>query len=247
MKQVTRSSFVHIHIPKTAGTSLRAVFIGEFGPENVGFMMPNRQFVRASELPFKTEELDKRRRAARVMGRLPAFSETIRTVNQQQDYNFFTLSALSAQNIRVATGHLVPTDISDKAAALPLTTIVRDPLERAVSHYRHWQEARGEMWWHDGSLPYADDVSFEVFANDPALVNYQTRWLGNLAFCAVGTTEKMPEFLEEIGLRSRIPIPRLNLRIGEAALAIDKGFTREFIELNSQDYELYMRVLDSAS
>ncbi|MGC1176837.1 MAG: hypothetical protein WA843_02100 [Candidatus Saccharimonadales bacterium] len=238
MQQI-ETPFIHFHIPKTAGTSLRAVLIDEFGPQSVSFMMPNRQFVRASELPFETEELDKKRRAARAMGQLNAFSEEIRAVNRQREYSFFGLDDLSHQGIRVATGHLMPVDITDTVAHLSRTTVVQDPLIRALSHYEHWREASGTMWWHDGTVPYADDVSFEAFASDPMITNYQTRQLGSLTFRAMGVVDKLTEFLEEIGLDPGLTVPHLNPNANNETPSMDKAFVKEFIDMNSKDYELY--------
>ena len=202
-------------------------------------MMPNRQFVRASELPFSTEELDKKRRAARAVGQLNNFSEKVRAVNEQQDYNLFGIDDLPVQGIKVATGHLVQADITTAVAHLPRTTVVQDPLNRTLSHYRHWREARGMMWWHDGSVPYDDNVSFETFASDPMITNYQARQLGDLAMHTIGVVDKLTEFLEEIGLKPGVTVPYLNTRIGSETLPLDNGFVREFVEINNKDYELY--------
>jgi hypothetical protein len=239
VKQNIETPFIHFHIPKTAGTSLRAVLIEEFEPQNVSFMMPNRQFVRASELPFGTEELDKKRRVARAVGQLNAFSEEVRVINKQRAYNFFALDDLNALNIQVATGHLTQADITNTVAHLPRTTVLQDPLTRAFSHYGHWRDARGTMWWHNGTVPFGDDVSFETFASDPMIMNYQARQLGGLTFRAVGVVDKLPEFLEEVGLNTDITVPHLNSGISDEAPRIDRGFIREFVDINREDYELY--------
>lgn len=243
MSEIIETTFIHFHIPKTAGTSLRAIFIKRLGEENVAFMMPDRKLVRTSDLPFKTEELDKARRTARETGQLISFSARINAINKEKAYGSFVLSELEAQGIKLAIGHFVHSDIVKTIDHLPRTTVIRDPLERTWSHYSHWKEAQGTMWWHEGEIAYSDQVAFETFAMDPRLANYQTKRLGSLNFKAVGITDKLPEFLEEIGLDLGSGIPTLNPGRYHQVPVFDSGFLEDFKELNAEDYKLYEEVV----
>ena len=231
--------FIHLHIPKTAGTSLRASYIEAFGAEHVAFMLPEREFVKTSELPFGTEELDLLRRTAREQHLLPQFSTMVQRMNQNRYYRTFPLGDIETEDVVVATGHIRHGDISSSVAHLAVTTVVREPLERAWSHYVHWKEASGSMWWHDGSMSFSEDVGFETFALDPALQNYQAAYLGKLACHTIGTADNLEAFLEHIGAARTPNIPRLNSGLYPEIPVFDLGFLRAFAEYHSQDYELY--------
>lgn len=235
----TKSPFIHFHIPKTAGTSLRMSMIQGFSSEGVAFMLPDRTLVRTSDLPFKTDELDKARWEARNAGKLNEFSEHIRKINSAKLSRCFELAELEASGSFVATGHFTHADISETVAHLPRTTILRNPLERMWSHYSHWKEAKGRMWWHLSDIDYTEHVRFEEFAVDHALQNYQAKCLGSLAFEVVGITEKLPEFLGEIGLTVSGEIPVLNPGVQGKLPEFNIEFVEEFRQLHALDYELY--------
>ena len=122
---------------------------------------------------------------------------------------------------------------------LPRTTVIQRPLARALSHCGHWREAKGSMWWHDGAVTYSEDVSFETFASDPMIVNYQSRQLGDLSFQTIGVVGKLTGFLEDIGLDASVTVPYLNTSLGHEMPSIDHGFMYEFVEMNTKDYELF--------
>jgi len=231
--------FIHFHIPKTAGTSLRAVFIDQFGAERVAFLLPDRSLVQTSDLPFKTESLDRIRRIARGAGLLNLYSAGVGAINRRRLTKTFSLSAIEQQDIALATGHFTHTDIVDgDVEHLPRTTILRQPLERTWSHYGHWREAKGAMWWHKGGVTYTDDTSFETFALDPQLANYQSLCLGNLSFAAVGVSTNLPAFFEKLGIQPPRAIPVLNP--GRTNMpTFDPGFIRDFEALHAEDYARY--------
>lgn len=240
MGETVDRPFIHFHIPKTAGTSLRSAFTKQYGPEGVAFRLHDGQLVRISELPFaNTERLDKIRRVARRFGLLNLYSAGVHLLNRGGIRETFDISTLETQNIQVATGHFTHNDITETVMHLPRTTLLREPLARAWSHYGHWREAKGNMWWHSGDVPYADDVSFETFATDPALANFQAKHLGDLGFVVIGTTTDLPGFFEEIGLNPGTSVPKLNPGQHQGLPDFDPGFRRDFAEINAVDYALY--------
>jgi hypothetical protein len=193
-----------------------------------------------------TERLDRARRVARSIGLLNLYSAGVHHLNKRNTAETFGLSNLEAQNIQVATGHFTYEDIAEGVTGFPRTTVLRDPLARARSHYAHWQEARGNMWWHDGSVPYGDKVSFEDFATDLAIANYQTKRMGGLGFAIIGTSDNLPGFFEEIGIDLERTIPRLNPGKYRDVPNLDPGFMRDFTELNAADYVLYESVIQKS-
>jgi len=210
MGETISKPFINLHIPKTAGTSMRAALIDDFGADRVAFMMFERQAVRASELPFGVEEMDIERRAARDAGQLATFSARMSEANRTIDYDAFSLSEIRSRDVDVATGHFNHKDITQDIMDVPLVTILRDPLERAWSHFSQWREAKGSIWWHSSDVIYSDDVSFEEFVTDQKLVNYQSQWLGELSISVTGVTTNLSEFLEQVGVRPDTRIPLLN-------------------------------------
>lgn len=237
-----RKPFIHFHIPKTAGTSLRATFVNEFSADGVAFRLYDGNLVRMRDMPFtNVERLDKVRRISRRLGLLNAYSAVLGAVNKRTITNPFILESIESQNIQVATGHFKPEDIKEEVNHLPRTTIVRDPLDRMRSHYNHWREAQGNMWWHSGEVPYGDDVTFEKFATDAELANYQTKYIGHLGFAVIGSTVDLPRFFNDLGMNST-SIPILNPARHNANTEFDPGFVREFREMNEADYELFEKV-----
>jgi len=244
MADVLTEPFIHIHIPKTAGTSLRASYIQAFGASRVAFLLPGQKLVKTSELPFGTEELDVLRRTAREQHLLPQFSTMVQRMNQIKYYETFELADIVDREIAVATGHIRHTQVPDAVAHLAVTTVVRNPLERAWSHYSHWQEAAGTMWWHDGSIPFSEDVTFESFAFDPALQNYQANYLGSIACATVGIASNLELFMERVGIAQVPKVLQLNGGLYENLPHFDPGFVHEFEAFHAADYDLYQEALE---
>jgi hypothetical protein len=94
------------------------------------------------------------------------------------------------------------------------------------------------MWWHDGTVPYADSVSFACFVADPQMQNYQTRCLGGLTFDIIGRTDMMPYYLEAMGADPSQAVMRLNP--GKASMpTLDPGLVRDFMATNVADCTLF--------
>lgn len=241
MSHTTTKPRIHFHIPKTAGTSLRDVLVKHYSPEHVAFLMPTRRLIKTSDLPFDVTHLDMARRAARRVGLLKPFSAAIRRINR--DRAGFSLTELEEHDIQLAIGHFMSSDITEPVADIPRTSVVREPLARMRSHFSHWQEAKGSMWWHKGTIPYGEGVAFEDFATDPALANYQAGCLGGLTFEAIGVADNLPAFLESQGIEPDTPVPTLNPGKRYPRATPDPGFMRDFAELHAADYELYETAL----
>lgn len=239
MSEIKGEKFIHFHIPKTAGTSVRASFVRHYGAEAVGFLRPDDQLVRASDLPFKVEQADKGRRLTRNLRILYIYTKGISLINRISADAAFDLSSMERVGIDVAVGHFTPGHITEPIAHIPRTTILRDPLSRTWSHYAHWRDSRGTTWWHEGSLPYSEGVSFEDFALDPSLANYQSGRMGNLGFNVIGVSSNIPGFFEEIGLGRDAYLPVLNPGRYKETPPMDPGFVRDFEEANRADYELF--------
>lgn len=243
MHKAIEKPFIHVHIPKTAGTSLRATFIKNFGPEKVAYLMPEGHLLRTSDLPFESEQLDKARRIARMFGLLHVYSSGLRIINKKLIPQGFDFASLLQQDISVVTGHFESADIPESLLHLPRTTVIREPLARMWSHYTHWREARGNMWWHKGSVPFDKNTQFETFALDPELANYQSSRLGDLGFVAMGTTANLADFFEQIGVDPATRVPSLNPGRYKMPAGFNPGFLQQFDELHSADYALYDKAL----
>jgi len=235
---------VYFHIPKTAGTSLRAAFVENLGADRVAFRLSDGSMIRMSDMRFDIEALDKARRLARSLGMLKPFSSVIRSIDGSSSASTFSLAQLREHSIHLATGHFTAEDIDSGSEAFPRTTLVRDPLLRMWSHYRHWQEAKGTMHWHRGSVPYTRKATFQEFSLDPLMHNYQASCLGGLDFEVIGNSYDLGGFLDKLGFGST-DIPILNPGKHNGMPHLDAGFIREFEDCNQLDYNLYYRALDS--
>lgn len=229
--------FIHFHIPKTGGSSLKSVFLEYFGDERVGYMRSDGKIVKASDLSLNVEQIDRVRSIARRAGLLGVYARTVKILHKNSPSEHFDLFSMGSLGIKVAVGHFTPSHISEEVANIPRTTVVRDPLERAWSHYTHWRDSRG---FHlDYPSPYSKNISFEEFVNDPSMVNYQASHIGNLDFSVIGILNNLPGFLEEIGIDPQFHIPVLNSGTHGEMPIMDPGFVRDFKAANTADYELY--------
>jgi hypothetical protein len=244
--------FVHMHIPKTAGTSLRRIFEAEFGAEKVHLLNHETgNVLRADQRKLAVPNHLLRpyavaRRVVEKVGLMGAVSRSLDKQRQQEAIEAgHSLQSAADFNFRTISGHFTADDIREAGLdELPVITVVRHPLDRAISSYKHWQRARSRI------LALSSiEVSFEEDALAPEQHNYQTRWIDGLSLERIGTTEQLHEFLGSIGMHlagdqilrsNEDPTP-------EKRPGIDPGFLREFEAVNREDYDLYYRTYEAWS
>src|SRR5581483_287229 len=126
-------------------------------------------------------------------------------------------------------------------------SVVRNPLDRRMAHFRHWQRTHGRANFRLG-LPYKPDVDFQHFAFLPELQNYQatTLQIDPERYRCIGTLEHFPEFLEELGCTPNTnKTPHIGKTNRTSPIALPQGFVSQFEDFHRADYELYQRTLET--
>jgi hypothetical protein len=229
-----------LHIPKTAGTTLNAILANQYSPDETReIMMRGMSWLvpRPKLVPKPLISFSKIRRLKSAL----RYGRTVRMIHGHFD--------LSIKPV-------LPDDVR-------LFTFLRDPVERAISHYYHYRRQTG-----DPIQPLAMKSTLEEWVRDRGLVemdNGQTRRLAgemnlpfgrvtqelldraktNLArnFAVVGLTERFEESLILLQHAFGWPLQRFALRnVGGDRLRRDEvsGETLKVIrDCNRYDLDLY--------
>ncbi len=240
----TRSKLIHLHIAKTAGTSIRRLFVDEFGASGVMYYdhllnkaIRSSHRVTASERPAldQVKQVVHRRRLHSYVR--PLFIG----VKKLEGFAAVDPAKLAAMDSFDAfTGHFNARDVERWGLAdQTVVSVIREPLQRTWSNYNQWQRTHAIGGGKEWEERFSRGQSFEDFALDPSMQNFQTRQLGNLPLRALGIQEALPEFLEEIGLNVPVNLPHLNVHTGAAMPNLSPSFMNEFATLNTEDYALY--------
>lgn len=241
-----------LHIEKTAGTSFEKFLVGFYGPTQVFLYKCDKdQLIRSDNLidAAKLNPLiDKIRTLSGPLG-FTSFAHrlVLRFLGDESNIGIRKMP----KRWKAIHGHF---DIHrfDKLVVNPFTTVIlRDPLERAISHFRYWQRTKGVVT-HRVGIPYKEDMNFQDFTSLCEMQNYQSKSLGEIpleCFDVVGVTENLGAFISYFlykkGRADEIKeVPHFNKAFGEADfvdLGIDCIFEKKFKSLNELDYENYNR------
>ena len=242
-----------VHVPKTAGLSLRTLVIKQYGPRSTWvYSSSSKLFFRADQQLFQPDQINSL--PVRVMMHRSIAPLTRLLVAAHNNKGVDHVAAYGQANAII--GHY-PFDTFD---TVPTTrdqrflTVVRDPLARMVSHYRYSKAKQktaahllGRMAGEDVSLP------FQQFALSDTVQNLQVQYTGEDLgrYSLVGVTERFSQFLMKTGLIEReADIPHNNpskqpLAGIDSALR-DPGFVREFEQFHAADYQMYDEALKIA-
>lgn len=232
---------IHLHIPKTAGTSLRRALVDTYGPNNVyhydpeggGFVRSNLRLT-ASERSLidhiKSNVYARRTfRVVKPLFRIVRAGEKALTASPEN---------VVAHDFKALSGHFTGNDLLRwNVPQAPTVTTVRDPLERVWSQYRHWLRSEG-LAFSRPEAPFDPATRFEDYAMQPHLANYQHRRIGSWPIQFAATTDSLPQLIEGLGLTPD-GTPRLNVGQSLEMPLLDRGFVRDFEEANTKDYELF--------
>ena len=133
-------------------------------------------------------------------------------------------------------------------------TFLREPLQRAVSHYYYWQRyptPHHKLWKKYNKQGW----DMEKFLLSSEMTNYQSQFLWRLsidAFDFIGITEKFHEsmsllkakapFFESLEFKSQNVNPD---KIKQSQYNIPVNLADRFRDANSIDYDMYERILSS--
>jgi hypothetical protein len=247
-----RLPVVSTHIEKTAGTSLERFFLENFNPERVLiYSAITGTLVKASnkEVLRTNPVIDKIRRQFRNTPIEPLTHKFISKYLSASRGNHILIADLPNTDFDVIHGHF-RSDQFD--GLLPKTrfdvVVLRDPLERMVSHYEYWRRTEGAPT-HRIQIPFDPTVSFENYAMNPANQNFQAQSLGGRSlksFDLVGVMQRMDDFVRElgsrvVGLENPPVVQKLNVSPNASRGPIDvtTSFREKFEEFHQRDYLLY--------
>jgi hypothetical protein len=195
-----------VHIPKTAGTSFRGALADYFGKENIELDYG----------PTSNESTD-------------LCKEFLYKDNQNDTFNL--AAACDDNDKKLLAGHFGAMKYAVFWGAGKTSTFIREPLERAISEYKHYVKFNEYQ------------KSFDDFISTKDFQNRQSRYLNQIAwkaFLLVGITERYQESLDLFKYQSGIslPIQKLNQN-SQSFEAISDETMQKFKDINKTDYDLY--------
>ena len=157
---------------------------------------------------------------------------------------------ISMQDFEVLHGHFTLYELSTmiNLDSVNIAFIVRDPLERMVSHYRHFQR----VGWYQ--IPTFRQVfergeapsSFTEFALHPDMINYQSQVLFGFSDKVdfIGRTDELDLMLQSMGIeqsaehRNTAPGGN-NMDVILSDLQVTDSFIDKFKDQHARDYKLF--------
>ena len=246
--EVKNNPDIFVHVPKTAGITLRGLLIDKYGPEYVyGCDIRSGRLSNMARQGFKADNSQRegRHKLAAVAAKVPPV--VAQTALAVRDKAIGEAPVEAFPKAKAIIGHFAVTtfDGIPESSQSSYYTILREPLQRMASHYRYLQQLRKLLplmrhWGENHPI----DLPFNQFALHESLQNYQTSFTGeNLGrYALVGTYEKLPEFFVEAGLLHENETPsHLNETTWRGSLPglNDPGFIRDFKDYHAIDYAVY--------
>lgn len=213
---------IFVHIPKAAGTSLKQALADRVGETGIAYKY---------DRPMSDPPLLRRAKClkASLGGELPA---------RPIVFGHFLVGKFA---------RLTPAGFAPRAP-LQYATFVREPLQRAISHYHFWKRTylAGHRVWDRFTR---EDWSLERFLLSPEHRNFQSQFLWGFPlarFDFVGLAEDYEESLSLLGRRFPA-LAGLEVRAANAnpektvggGYAIDAQLAARFRALHARDYALY--------
>lgn len=212
---------IFVHIPKAAGTSLKQAIVARIGEEAVAFKY---------DRPMSDPPLARKVKCLLASWRAapPARSVT---------FGHF----LAGKFARMTAGGFVRRD------GLRYATFLRDPLQRAVSHFHFWKRTHlaGHKVWDRFTR---EDWSLERFLLSSEHTNFQSQFLWGFPlanFDCVGLAEHFEESVTMLGATFpelsglEIRTENANPERAGGGYPIDAELAARFRAQNAGDYALY--------
>jgi hypothetical protein len=130
-----------------------------------------------------------------------------------------------------------------------ISIILKDPLERMISLYEEWNNAKGETDWRI-QIPYDKTLPFPDFAFREGFSNFQSKCLGNRRlgdFDLVGVSECQPGFIAQLKNKDWTGFvnPKVTGYQLEKPRYKNLGITADFVEefqlANHMDYAIHQQ------
>jgi hypothetical protein len=246
---------IFVHVPKTAGISLRSEVITHYGGDRTWvYSSSSDLYFRADRQlyhPEKTSHI-----ALRGITRYLPGPVKKGLLVARDKIGGGTDAEEAYAKADAIIGHFKHDAFEDCPVAREerLFTVVREPLSRIVSHYRYLQQSHkmgshvlGWMQEDDPSLPFSE------FALSEHVRNLQTRYTGcdPTKYADIGTTEKFDAFLHRTNLMDQeATSPWINMTVApdlDDPILHDAGFQKDFQTFHAADYEFYEAAVNAQS
>jgi hypothetical protein len=245
---------INTHIEKTAGTSLSVWFMKMYGKDRVLIYSPATDtLLRGTELPNQDIITDKVKTLLALTPLIVTAAEAASSYKASQERNHIQIEDLP-HDFDVIHGHFEATRFNEVAQDPFMSIVLRDPLDRMISHYVNWRRREGKTYQRT-EIAFDPEMSFKDFAMLPEMTNFQAQAIRGMHledFDLVGTTENMERFTQEyfirrdlVGATPQLPdFNRTLLSPSHKSLGIDDKFIKVFRENNAYDYQLHSRATE---
>lgn len=244
-----------IHIERTGGTSLLGELEAFYGPERILIYSASKdKLMRMSDIPVSpaNESLSKIKAFIERTKFLSFIYQLYMTVLRKSDDVFTWYDPENIPNdVDAIQGHFSPDRFSQLLPTAFTSVVLRDPLERMISQFLHWQRAGGDMGFRV-AIPYDPEMTFEEYAFQEELINFQTRALGSLAiddFDLVGITPRLDRFVAKIIGKPHqeefqsTQVNYMGQKPKHKELGITPALIKKFKKVNAEDYKNYQRAI----
>lgn len=150
-------------------------------------------------------------------------------------------------------GHFFPVKYLgvQAAHASTLVTIIREPIDRLISHYYYWNAGDFSAHWIWRKMK-EEEWSLERFILSDEMRNFYSQYLahtslGQFAYIGVyeNLTESVHRCLRELGLAmNSSELPHLNARTSPRTSGIGAHFLEQARAFHSEDYIIYRYALE---
>lgn len=222
----TTQHFVIVHIPKAAGSSLKEAISQAIAPDNIYFDYNK---------PLSTPPLPRK---------LKCLASSFFTRGMEKEIIFGHFQAGKYADFSKGKFH--------KRAGWRYIVFVRDPLQRAMSHYHFWKrtdDSQHRVW----QRFTRENWSLERFLLSPEHENFMSQYLWRFPisnFDFVGITEHFEESIRLLGQAfpalEGLAFRMENSNPGKAIeekYVVPSDLAKEFRERNAMDYAIYEQAL----
>jgi len=246
---------ISTHIEKTAGSSIVKFLFDFYGRRNVMIYSADTDSLYNADnlvmlLRF-SPHMDKFRNSKVGRELSPLINgAAINVLRFESQLNNHTKENILSENIAAIHGHFSADRFDTLIKNTFKTVILREPLQRAASHYRYWKTARGVLNERI-NIPYQNNMRFEEFALLDSMQNYQSKALGTTKieeFDIVGIAESLESFISKfVQMRGQIKNNKhsnlMHLNASTEYRSCDDesnlNFVKKFKSLNELDYEIW--------
>ncbi len=130
-----------------------------------------------------------------------------------------------------------------------ISIILKDPLERMITLYEEWKQAKGETDWRI-NIPFDKNLLFSDFVYQDGFLNFQSKCLGSRRlgdYDLVGLSECQPGFIAQLKNKDWSGYIKQNSTDYQLEkpryknLGITSDFVEEFKIANQMDYSIHQQ------